>query len=347
MPAHTSSRIDPALGHLLAVVEPFADDRVGLLTVLAQIPDPRKARGIRHQFQAVLALAVCAVLAGARSYVAIGEWAADADVLTLSEVGAGTVVPCETTFRRTLQSLDADVLDDRLGAWAGERTRPAAGSRRRVGVDGKTLRGSACDGAPGRHLLAALDHTHGVVLGQVDVQAKTNELPLFSTLLDRIELTDAIVTADAIHAQRAHAEYLVEQRQAHYVLTVKRNQPHLHDQLKALPWAQIPTGYDARERGHGRDEWRTLKVTALAAGLDFPHAVQALGSSMAGASASGSSAAANRSPPARARTNDAPAKPSTRSPRWPRSRSAPKTWPTSCEGTGSSRTACTGSVLQG
>jgi hypothetical protein len=65
MPAQTSSRIDPALGHLLAVVEPLADDRVGLLAVLAQVPDPRKARGIRHRFQAVLALAVCAVLAGA------------------------------------------------------------------------------------------------------------------------------------------------------------------------------------------------------------------------------------------------------------------------------------------
>jgi predicted transposase YbfD/YdcC len=276
MPAQTSSRIDPALGHLLTVVEPFADDRVGLLAVLAQIPDPRKARGIRHKFQAVLALAVCAVLAGARSYIAIGEWAADADALTLSEVGARTVVPCETTFRRTLQSLDADLLDDRLGAWASERTRPAPGSRRRIGVDGKTLRGSACNGTPGRHLLAALDHAHGVVLGQVDVQAKTNEIPLFSTLLDRIDLTDTIVTADAIHAQRAHAEYLVEQRQAHYVLTVKRNQPNLYEQMKALPWRQILTGYDARERGHGRDEWRTMKVTAVAAGLDFPHAAQAI-----------------------------------------------------------------------
>jgi predicted transposase YbfD/YdcC len=276
MPAQTSSRIAPALGHLLAVVEPFAGDRVGLLAVLAQIPDPRKARGIRHQFSAVLALAVCAVLAGARSYVAIGEWAGDADALTLSEVGAGAVVPCETTFRRTLQSLDADLLDERLGAWASERTRPAPGSRRRIGVDGKTLRGSACDAQPGRHLLAALDHAHGVVLGQVDVQAKTNEIPLFSKLLDRIELTDAIVTADAIHAQRAHAEYLVEQRDAHFVLAVKRNQPHLYDQMKALPWRQIPAGYDARERGHGRDEWRTVKVTAVAAGLDFPHAAQAI-----------------------------------------------------------------------
>src|SRR5207244_6466579 len=56
-------------------------------------------------------------------------------------------------------------------------------------------------------------------------------------------------------------------------LPVKRNQPHLYAQMKALPWQQIPTGYDARERGHGRDERRTVNV---AAGLDFPHAAQAI-----------------------------------------------------------------------
>lgn len=276
MPAEQSSPVDPTIGHLLALTETFADDRAGLLSVLAQIPDPRKPRGVRHRLAAVLGLAVCAVIAGARSYVAIGEWAADADEATLTELGAGGVVACETTFRRLLQNLDADTLDDAFGAWAAERTSPAQGQRRRVAIDGKTLRGSATGGEPGRHLLAALDHTHGVVLGQVDVEAKTNEIPMFSTLLDRIDITGAVVTADAMHAQRAHAEYLVNQRNAHYVLTVKRNQPHLHAQLKALPWSDIPIAHDTRERGHGRAEWRTLKVTAVAAGLLFPHATQAV-----------------------------------------------------------------------
>ena len=87
---------------------------------------------------------------------------------------------------------------------------------------------------PGRHLLAALDHAHGVVLAQVDVEANPNEIPLFTTLLGRIDLT-----ADALHAQRAQAQYLVAERGAHYVLTVKRNQPRLHAQLKALPWRAV------------------------------------------------------------------------------------------------------------
>jgi predicted transposase YbfD/YdcC len=78
-----------------------------------------------------------------------------------------------------------------------------------------------------------------------------------------------------MHAQRGHATYLAG-RGAHYPFTVKRNQPGLHAQLAALPWRQAPVADDARERGHGRDERRTLKITAVAAGLAFPHAAQAI-----------------------------------------------------------------------
>jgi predicted transposase YbfD/YdcC len=150
----------------------------------------------------------------------------------------------------------------------GPRSAPrqVPGGRRVVAVDGKTLRGSSTAVQPGRHLLAALDHCCGVVLGQVDVEAKTNEIPMFAPLLDRIDLAGAVVTADALHAQRAHAEYLTG-RGAHYLITVKGNQPGLHAQLAALPWRQVPAACRTREQGHGRAERRTLKVTAAAAGL--------------------------------------------------------------------------------
>jgi predicted transposase YbfD/YdcC len=99
---------------------------------------------------------------------------------------------------------------------------------------------------------------------------------MLPVLLDRIELSGAIVTADAMHAQREHARYLVSQRGAHYILTVKGNQPSLHAQLAALPWRDVPVTSDTRDRGHGRHERRTLKVTAVATGLAFPHAAQAI-----------------------------------------------------------------------
>jgi predicted transposase YbfD/YdcC len=276
MPAAPSSPIDPAISQLLTAAPSLGQEPARLLPVLAALPDPRARRGVRHRLAVILGLAVCAVLAGARSFTAIAEWAADTDQATRDALGVTGVVPCESTFRRTLQHLDADALDEAAGSWAQQHTAPAPGRRRVIAVDGKTLRGSGTADGPGRHLLAALDHGHGVVLGQVDVEAKTNEIPMFATVLDRIDLIGAVVTADAMHAQRSHAEYLVTERQAHYLITVKRNQPGLHAQLAALPWRQIPVAHQTRERGHGRAERRTLKVTAVAAGLAFPHAAQAI-----------------------------------------------------------------------
>jgi predicted transposase YbfD/YdcC len=218
---------------------------------------------------------VCAVLAGARSFTAIAEWAADADEQTLARLGMRRAVPSESTFRRTLQRLDADAFDDLAGQWAAQRTAPGPGGRRGIAVDGKTLRGSGHGQENSRHLLAAFDHDHGAVLGQVEVGAKTNEIPMFSTLLDRLDIADAVITADALHAQREHATYLAR-RGAHYLLIVKRNQPGLHAQLAALPWREVPVAHTKRERGHGRTERRTLKVTSVAAGLAFPSAAQAI-----------------------------------------------------------------------
>ncbi|WP_433258873.1 ISAs1 family transposase [Streptosporangium sp. CA-135522] len=83
-------------------------------------------------------------------------------------------------------------------------------------------------------------------------------------------------TADALHTQREHATFLVTDKNAHYILIVKKNQPTLHTQLKRLPWKQVPIADRQRDRGHGREERRTLKVLTVKAGLLFPHAAQAM-----------------------------------------------------------------------
>jgi hypothetical protein len=84
-----------------------------------------------------------------------------------------------------------------------------------------------------------------------------------------------VVTADALHTQRDHAEFLITGKQADYLFLVKGNQPALHAQLAALPWRDIPVLDRTRDQGHGRVEVRTLKVVTVA-GLGFPHAAQAL-----------------------------------------------------------------------
>jgi predicted transposase YbfD/YdcC len=125
------------------------------------------------------------------------------------------------------------------------------------------------------HLLAAMDHTTGAVLGQTEVDPTTNEIARFRPLLQHLDLADTVVTADALHTQREHAEWLVTHKLADYLLLVKANQPTLHRQLTALPWRQIPVADTVRDRGHGRVEIRRLQPTTIA-GLDFPHATQAL-----------------------------------------------------------------------
>lgn len=95
---------------------------------------------------------------------------------------------------------------------------PGPKQRRVIAVGGMTLRGSAHDGDGGRHLLTAPGQAHGVVLGQVEVGAKTSEIPMFTARLDRLDTQDAVITADALPAQREHARYLAR-RGAHYVIT--------------------------------------------------------------------------------------------------------------------------------
>jgi predicted transposase YbfD/YdcC len=144
-------------------------------------------------------------------------------------------------------------------------------------VDGKTLRGSGPAGAQ-VHLLAVLDQRTGAVLAQVDVAGKTNEIIRFQPLLEPLDLTTTLVTADALHTQREHARWLAETKHAGYLFTVKKNQPRLYRQLKALPWAKIPVQDETGERGHGRYDIRRLQAVTCtgALALDFPNAVQAL-----------------------------------------------------------------------
>jgi predicted transposase YbfD/YdcC len=250
----------------------------GLLDALAQVPDPRDPRGVRYDLVPVLAVAVCATLAGARSFAAIAEWAADAGPELRAGLGLPGAVPDLVTIWRVLTAVDPAALDRVLGSWVTARVaaRRAPGRRPVLAVDGKTLRGARTGESPAPHLMACLDHGTSAVCAQIAVDGKTNEITMFAGLLDQIPgLDGAVITADALHAQREHATYL-HKRGAHYIFTVKGNQPGLHRQLRSLPWKDIPAGHSQTGRAHGRIEKRTVKAVTVTAGLRFPHAAQAI-----------------------------------------------------------------------
>ncbi|WP_231137730.1 ISAs1 family transposase [Rhodococcus opacus] len=246
----------------------------GVLEVFAAVRDPRQPRGVRHTIGAVLAIAVAATVAGARSFTAIGEWIADVPATERARLGIDGVVPSESTIRRCLQRLEPDRLDSLIGAWVWLRTSVIDG-RRVIAFDGKTLRGAKDTAGNLTHLLAGICQRTGTVLAQCAVGAKTNEIPLLPKLLGLLDITGAVITADALHCQRETAEHIVG-RGGHYILTVKGNQPNLRRQLRTLPWKQIPVLSRTTEHGHGRYEIRSLKATEISDGVLFPHAVQVL-----------------------------------------------------------------------
>ncbi|MGW3608258.1 ISAs1 family transposase [Micromonospora sp. NPDC005161] len=279
----------------LAVTTPATDtppalvtdgEQIGLLHALSAVPDPRDPRGVRYPLSGLLTVAVCAVLAGASSFAAITDWLHDLDEHARARLGFDRGVPAGTTVWRLLTRLDASRLATVLAGWLHSRAQPVTPRRRRyrtvIAVDGKTLRGARRPGGRQIHLLSALDTTTGIVLAQVTINAKSNEIPAFTPLLDAIEtvlgsLDGILFVADALHTQTGHA-HEIARRGAHLMTPVKGNQPTLFAQLKALPWPQIPAGDRTRDRGHGRRETRTVKAVTLATpgGIGFPHAAQAV-----------------------------------------------------------------------
>lgn len=280
----------------------------GLLDRLGQVPDPRDPRGVRYPLATLLAIGVCAMsAAGHNSLTSVAEWVRRCDPRDLGRLGCpfnpltGRYrVPDERTLRDAYSRVDPvalaaagygylsaltradpaahtpDGLPEREQRRAAAGDPPPPPRRTAVAVDGKCLRAARRPDGSQVFVLSAVRHTDAVTLASREIAAKTNEISEFAPLLDQIgdtDLTDVVITVDALHAQRAHATYLVEQRHAHYLITVKDNQPTLAAQLRRLPWKQVPVLHRQTARGHGRDEIREVQVVTVN-DLLFPHARQ-------------------------------------------------------------------------
>lgn len=203
-----------------------ARQSIKLLQALSAVPDPRRRWGRRHSLQSILMVAVCAVLAGARTYAAIGDWAAAAR----PAVGVCGTPASAATFRRVIMTLDPVAVQAALTTWAlsclaevtladlASAACPRNASRQVLAVDGKSLRGArGLDGTRVK-LLGVIDHRRGLVLTQTEV-VEGNEIAAFVTGLNTLPyLRGWLVTADALHTQRSHADHLLA-RGAHYPLT--------------------------------------------------------------------------------------------------------------------------------
>jgi DDE family transposase len=215
-----------------------------LLRILMSLPDRRHRRGRRHDQTSILAVAICAVLCGASSYVAMAEWARRCRQNVLQRLGCRRdphsrryTPPSEPTIRRVLQGIDAEQVDRALAGWLRSL---GVGRGEAVAIDGKTLRGARRESGGQVHLLSAVFHGTGVILGQCEVEEKSNEIPAAPHLLAPMEFGGLTVTADALHTQRELAHFLVESKEADYVFTVKDNQPTLKRDIAELFGSAAP-----------------------------------------------------------------------------------------------------------
>ena len=218
-----------------------------LIEVLAEIPDFRSNQGKRHPLAAILALVCSALLCGYRSYTAMAEWGRNYGARLTHALGFTRQPPCAATLHTVLRGVDREALEANLGAWAEgllAATPAAQDAAEGIAVDGKTLRGSQKQGAPGAHLLSALGHRLGLTLAQQAVADKTNEMPVVLELLRQVVLEGRVVTMDALLTQRQIAQQIVAAG-GDYVMVVKANQPQLREDI-ATVFALPPIAAETR-----------------------------------------------------------------------------------------------------
>jgi len=245
-----------------------------LLELLAEIPDFRQAQGRRHPLPAILALSVAAMVCGYRSYGAIAEWGRNYGTAMLRALGfTHDTAPCAATLNTVLRGLDIEAVERVLAGWAEGVVAATAApptALEAIAIDGKTLRGSRRQKAPGAHLLSALGHRLGLTVGQQAVADKTNEIGAIGDMLGALMLENRVITLDALLTQHDVAQTIVDGG-GDYVMIVKGNQPTLQEDIAALfaapeMVAETLESGATLSIGHGRIEHRKITTSTALCG---------------------------------------------------------------------------------
>jgi predicted transposase YbfD/YdcC len=234
-----------------------------LTAAFADLNDPRVDRTKEHALLDVVAIAICAVICGADSWVAIAEFGHAKHAWLRTFLALPNGIPSHDTFGRVFAVLDAAQFQQGFLRWVQVAWPPTTGEL--IAVDGKTLRGSH-DRGVGKdaiHLVSAWADQARLVLAQRQVDAKSNEITAIPEVLRLLDLDGCTVTVDAMGCQTAIAKQIVQQG-ANYVLAVKENQEQLQRDIadtfryaEAAGWRDVPHVYTQTVEGvHGRLETR-------------------------------------------------------------------------------------------
>jgi predicted transposase YbfD/YdcC len=248
------------------------DPDLSIPEYFAKLKDPRRRHRRLHHLQDILVIALCAVIAGAQDWQEIETFGRKRRDWLQRFLGLPNGIPSHDTFERVFNRINPQAFQACFREWV--RAVSAALRIEHVAIDGKTLRGSGSAQLGPLHLVSAWATAQRLSLGQVAVDAKSNEITAIPALLELLDLRGALVTIDAMGCQKAIARKVVD-RGGHYALTVKENQEHLLEDIQLRFEKALDTdfvglehdSYEKRERGHGREEYRCYTVLHTTEGI--------------------------------------------------------------------------------
>jgi len=206
----------------------------GLLETLKTVRDPRRKQGTRHSCSSILGIATCAMLSGAKGFNDIAQYGSELSPAMLRRLGCrGGKAPSVSPVKLILQGVDPEEFDEKVCGWliAANGDLKSKG----LSIDGKAMRRSFDKkGDKPIYLLSALLHHEKIVVTQKKIGEKKNEISEFTRLLGPLDIEGLLITADAMHCQEGHSHFVVKEKKADYLWTVKDNQPTLLALLKQV-----------------------------------------------------------------------------------------------------------------
>jgi predicted transposase YbfD/YdcC len=235
---------------------------IPLLEHFSVLPDPRKADHgkTQHELLSIVIIAILAVICGADSWVEISTFGREKQTWLATFLNMENGVPSHDTFGRIFSLLDPSAFDQCFSAWVKTVRRVKKGEV--VAIDGKSIRRSHGTDTRPLHLVNAFAAEHGIVLGQREVDGKSNEIIAIPELLDLLHIKGCIITTDAMGCQGYIVKKALENK-ADYVLAVKGNQGRLEEDIVSVfekDEVRIDRA-ETSERSHGREETRACRVT--------------------------------------------------------------------------------------
>jgi predicted transposase YbfD/YdcC len=250
-----------------------------VLTHFAALPDPRRRRRRLHNLLDLIAIAICAVIAGCDDWVEVAAYGRKKRAWLQTFLPLPHGIPSHDTFSRVFRLLEPRAFQRCFTRWIAAVQ--AATDGRLVAIDGKTLRHSfdTASGKSALHLVSAWAGQNHLVLAQRAVDGHSNEITAIPELVRLLDLKGAVVTIDAMGCQKEIVATLRDQG-ADYVITAKANQGTLYDDLSAFfqeclanDFAGVPHRYQKTvDRRHGRHEWRHYYIVEVPESLRTRHA---------------------------------------------------------------------------